>query len=159
MIPTPSCKRQIVEFVARGDFGLASGAREDGSFERLWYAEPINTEEVAFEADVFLLTRSKAQDLKTTPEDTPRPPLEPEPRPEPEIETDPEPDPDLSQKDQKTTLRLAGTVPPEVWNRLGTRLLPKLRSGDDLSVGIQLSVSVDSQFAQNLGDGVKTDPR
>ena len=154
--PDAILQRQIVEFVARGDFGLASGAREDGSFERVWYAEPINTEEVAFEADVFLLTRSKAKELKTTPEDPPLPPpQEPEPGTEPEIETEPEPDPDLSQKDQKTTLRLAGTVPPEVWNRLGTRLLPKLRSGDDLSVGIELSVSVDSQFAQSLGAELK----
>ena len=112
--------------------------------------EQINAEEVAFEADVFLLTRSKAKELKIDPEDPPRPPQEPEPSPEPETETEPKPDPDLSQKDQKTTLRLAGTVPPEVWNRLGTRLLPKLRSGDDLSVGIELSVSVDSQFAQSL---------
>ncbi len=153
--PDTILQRQIAEFVARGDFGLASGAREDGSFERLWYAEPINTEEVAFEADVFLLTRSKAEELKITPEDFPRPPQEPELRPEPEAETEPKPEPDLIQKDQKTTLRLAGTVPPEVWNRLGTRLLPKLRSGDDLSVGIQLSVSVDSQFAQNLGTELK----
>ena len=153
--PDTILQRQIVEFVAKEDFGLASGAREDGSFERLWYAEPINAEEVAFEANVFLLTKSKAEELKTTPEDAPRPPLEPEPRPEPEIETEPKPDPDLSQKDEKTTLRLAGTVPPEVWNRLGTRLLPKLRSGDDFSVGIELSVSVDSQFAQSLGTELK----
>ena len=154
--PDTILQRQIIEFVERGDFGLASGAREDGSFERMWFAEQINTEEVAFEADVFLLTRSKAEELKTTPEDLPRPPpQEPEPRPEPETETEPEPDPDLSQKDQKTTLRIAGTVPPEVWNRLGTRLLPKLRSGDDLSVGIELSVSVDSQFAQNLRTELK----
>ena len=110
---------------------------------------------MAFEANVFLLTKSKAEELKTTPEDAPRPPLEPEPSPEPEIETEPKPDPDLSQKDEKTTLRLAGTVPPEVWNRLGTRLLPKQRSGDDLSVGIELSVSVDSQFAQSLGTELK----
>ena len=148
--PDTILQRQIVGFVARGDFGLASGAREDGGFERLWYAEPINAEEVAFEANVFLLTKSKAEELKTTPEDAPRPPLEPEPSPEPEIETEPKPDPDLSQKDEKTTLRLAGTVPPEVWNRLGTRLLPKLRSGDDLSVGIELLVSVNSQFAQSM---------
>ena len=157
--PDAILQRQIVDFVARGDFGLASGAREDGSFERLWFAEPINTEEVAFEANVFLLTRSKAEELKTTPEDTPGPPQETEPGPEPEIEpeteTEPKPDPGLIQKDQKTTLRLAGTVPPEVWNRLGTKLLPKLRSGDDLSVGIELSVSVDSQFAQNLGTELK----
>ena len=153
--PDTILQQQIVDFIARGDFGLASGAREDGSFERLWFAEPINAEEVAFEADVFLLTRSKAEELKTTPEDLPRPPQEPEPGREPEPETEPEPDPGLIQKDQKTTLRLAGTVPPEVWNRLGTRLLPKLRSGDDLSVGIELSVSVDSQFAQNLGMELK----
>ena len=41
-------------------------------------------------------------------------------------------------------------MPPEVWNRLGTKLLPKLRSGEDLSVGIELTVSVRSQFAQNM---------
>ena len=41
-------------------------------------------------------------------------------------------------------------MPPEVWNRLGTKMLPKLRSGDDLSVGIEFSVSVSSQFAQNM---------
>ena len=157
--PDTILQRQIVEFVARGDFGLASGVKKDGSFERLWFAEQINTEEVAFEADVFLLIRSKAQDLKTTSEDTSGPPQEtepgPEPKIEPETETEPKPDPGLIQKDQKTTLRLAGTVPPEVWNRLGTKLLPKLRSGDDLSVGIELSVSVDSQFAQSLGTELK----
>ena len=42
------------------------------------------------------------------------------------------------------------TVPPEVWNRLGTKLLSKLRPGDDLSVGINFSVSISSQFAQNM---------
>ena len=51
---------------------------------------------------------------------------------------------------EKTILRLAGTVPPELWNRLGTKVLPKLRSGDDLRVGIEFSVSVSSQFARNM---------
>ena len=48
-----------------------------------------------------------------------------------------------------------GTVPPEVWNRLGTKILPKLRSGDDLSVGFEFSVSVGSQFAQNMEADLK----
>ena len=48
------------------------------------------------------------------------------------------------------TLRLVGTVPPEVWNRLGTRILPKLRSGDELSVGIEFSVSIDAALVNNL---------
>ena len=148
--PDTILQRQIVEFVSKGDFGLASGAREDGSFERLWYAEQINTEEVAFEADVFLLTRSKAEELKTTPEDLPRPPQEPDLGPEPETETEPEPDPDWSQEDEKTTLRLVGTVPQEVWSRMGSTLLPKLRSGSDLRVNVEFFLSVNSQFAQSL---------
>jgi hypothetical protein len=29
-------------------------------------------------------------------------------------------------------LRLVGSIPSELWNRLGAKLLPKLRIGDDL---------------------------
>ena len=39
-------------------------------------------------------------------------------------------------------------MPFEVWNRLGTKILPKLRSLDDLNVGIEFSVSVSSAVAQ-----------
>ncbi|MGH8591418.1 MAG: hypothetical protein ACREXX_19505, partial [Gammaproteobacteria bacterium] len=45
---------------------------------------------------------------------------------------------------------LVGTVPPEVWNRLGTRILPKLRSGSNLRVGLDLSVTVKSESAASL---------
>jgi len=41
-------------------------------------------------------------------------------------------------------------VPPEVWNRLGTKLLPKLRSGADLKVGVDFSVSVEARVAATL---------
>ena len=41
-------------------------------------------------------------------------------------------------------------MPSEAWNRLGTKILPKLRSGDDLSVGVEFSVSVDAAVAQSL---------
>ena len=150
--PDAILRRKIVEFVGSGDFGLASGAKDDGQYERLWHAESIGVEEVAFEARVFLLTRAKAEELKTTPEDPPQPQPEPAPGPVPEPEPEPEPGagPEPSPGTQKTTLRLSGTVPPEVWNRLGTRLLPKLRSGDDLSVGIDFCVSVGSASARNL---------
>ena len=146
-------RRQIVAFVANGAFGLASGRRKDGTFQRLWYAEPVAREEVAFEADVFLLTKAAAETLRPDP-DQPRPPPQsgPAPKPDPEPQPDPQPGPPPRRPAgaADTTLRLAGTVPPEVWNRLGTRLLPKLRSGKDLSVGIELSVTVDAQSAPNL---------
>ena len=31
-----------------------------------------------------------------------------------------------------TTLRLVGTVPPEAWNRIGFKILAKMKSGVDL---------------------------
>ena len=150
--PDTILRRQITEFVSRGEFGLASGAKSDGTYSRLWYAEPIRQEEVAFESSVFLLTKSKAEELKAAPGGRPRPQPEPTPSPGPEPEpgpksgTGPESTPDAT----KTTLRLAGTVPLEVFNRLGVKVLPKLKSGDDLSVGIEFSVSFGSQLAQNM---------
>jgi hypothetical protein len=47
-------------------------------------------------------------------------------------------------------LRLVGTVPPEVWNRLGTKILPKLRAGTDLKVGLEFSVMVKADAASAL---------
>ena len=126
--------------------GLASGAKNDDTYTRLWHAEPIRPEEVAFASGVFLLTKAKAESLRTTPEVPPQPQPGPVPAPEPEPGGSPEPTPGV----EKTILRLTGTVPPEVWNRLGTNMLPKLRSADDLRVGIKCSVRVDSRFARNM---------
>ena len=47
-------------------------------------------------------------------------------------------------------LRLVGTVPPEVWNRLGTKILPKLRSGSELKIGLEFSVTVPGDSANSF---------
>ena len=160
--PDTILRQQIIEFVARGDFGLASlsaspwqanGGKDEGGFDPLWYAEQVRPEDVTFEPGVFLLTKTKAEELKATPAVPPQP--MPSPDPEPQPEPLPEPGPEPTPVDRKTTLRLAGTVPPEVWNRLGTKLVPKLRSGEDLRVGIELSVRVNSQFAENMETELK----
>lgn len=62
----------------------------------------------------------------------------------------PSPGPSPTPGVQTTTIRLVGTVQPEVWNRLGTKLLPKLRSGSDLRVGVDFSVTVNNDVARNL---------
>lgn len=145
--PDAVLRHRVVEFVAQGEFGLASGAKDDGGFNRLWYAEPVAGEEVAFEEDVFLIAKAKAKELKTPPAERPQPQPAPAPRTAP---PPPRPEPVPSAGQQQTTLRLAGSVPPEVWNRLGTKLLPKLHSGEELSVGIEFTVRVPAQFAQNM---------
>jgi hypothetical protein len=39
------------------------------------------------------------------------------------------------------TVRLSGLVRPELWNRLGSKILPKLRTGTDLRLGVDISVN------------------
>ena len=157
--PDAVLRRQIMAFVASGEFGFASGRREDGRFDRLWYAEPLAPEEVAFDANVFLLTKAKAEQLKTKPETpsdpepgpAPSPGPDPEPGPDPQPGPHPEPTPPASD----TTLRLSGTVPSEVWNRIGIKLLPKLRSAKELTTSVEIAVTVDARSAGTMMEDVK----
>jgi len=160
--PDETLKRKVVEFVGRGDFGLASGKRADGSYDRVWFRESIAPEEVAFEKDVFLLRKATAEAL--TAGQTPTPGLNPETEPgatiTPTSESGPTsgpgltPQPGLAPRPGLTastrTLRVAGTVPPEVWNRLGTKILPKLRAGSELKIGVEFSVTVPADSASSL---------
>ena len=63
--PDTILKSKIVEFVSRGDFGLASGEKADGSYERVWFEEMIASDEVAFDAGVFLLRKARASALNS----------------------------------------------------------------------------------------------
>ena len=153
--PEKVLQRKVVEFVESGAFGLASGTREEGGYERLWYAEPVGRDEVAFERDVFLLTRAKAEQLRAAPPGgAPKAEGGPDPetthRPAPETETGPPPGPAPGPRERTATLRMKGAVPPEVWNRLGTKVIPKLRAGDGLTVGVDFHVSLPARQAEAL---------
>jgi hypothetical protein len=145
-------KEKIVEFVSKGEFGLTSGYKSDGTYDRVWYQESISRDEVVFESGVFLLKKEKAKALA---EGTPQPPIirtgrdKPpviEPAGKPETEERPiEPESPATK-----TIRLSGNIPPEVWNRLGTKILPKLRSGTDLKICIDFFVTVSSEQFRSL---------
>ncbi len=145
-------RTKIAEFVSRGDFGLASGQKHDGKYERVWFEEHLSLDEVAFEKDVFLLTKAQALKLRSIsdPESTPTPSLGGEPEPIPGPTSKPVPGSTPEPGIQQRTIRLLGNIPPEVWNRLGTKLLPKLRSGSDLEVGVNFSVNVSSDVAESV---------
>ena len=64
------------------------------------------------------------------------------PGPEPDVSPDPPP-PLPPQPAVGMPVRIHGDIPPEVWNRLGTRLLPKLRAGRDLRVGVVFEMTAD----------------
>lgn len=155
--PDKVLREKIVDWVLNGDLGLASGPIDDNTYERIWFQEHIAPDEVAFEPGVVLVTKARAKNLvagiepKPEPEPSGEPGPELEPAPYPGAEPGPEPGPEPETK----TIRLTGQVPPEVWNRLGTKILPKLRSGKDLQVGIDFSVTVESSVAKSLNSDLR----
>jgi hypothetical protein len=152
--PDTTLRRKIVEFVARGDFGLASNLKPGGTYERVWFAEEIGPEEVSFEPQVFLLLKDKARSLKKPPEPGGGTTLLPEPitypPPEPGPVTPPTPPGEQVPTGSTRTFHISGEVPPEIWNRIGIKIIPKLRSGRDLQVNVSFTVTVDGQQAHNF---------
>jgi hypothetical protein len=149
--PDGILKAKIVDFVSRGDFGLASGRKGAGAYERVWFQELVAADEVAFEAEVFLLRKATAESLRrgatvvATPSTgltAPTPAVVEQPATDTNIQT--------SALPLTTIVRLRGSVPPEVWNRLGTKILPKLRTGSELRIGLDFSVSVSDTAAATL---------
>ena len=50
----------------------------------------------------------------------------------------------------RTLLRVKGTVPPELWNRFGSKIIPKLRSAEQLQARVELTVEVESSALASL---------
>jgi hypothetical protein len=99
-----------------------------------------------------LLKKSKAEDLQKKPvppppDDTvpPQPPPDETVPPPPDNKVLPAPPPAKAR-----AIKLSGTIPAELWNRLGTRVLPKLKTGKDLKIGIEISVTVETANANDL---------
>ena len=148
--PDSVLKGKVCEFVGKGEFGLGSGQRTDGSFERVWFEEHVDPADVTFDKDVFLLAKATAKKSKAAPVTggTSDPGPTPEPTPEPDPSPPPQPDP--VPVPSASVIRVTGAIPPELWNRLGTRLLPKLRICGDLRVEVGFSATVDTNLAAGV---------
>lgn len=66
--PDAYLRNKIPEFVSRGDFGLASGKQPDGAYSRVWFEALPPADEVAFDADVYLVTKARAKALQAATE-------------------------------------------------------------------------------------------
>ncbi len=62
--PDSILRGRIAEMVTKGDFGLGSGPKPDGSYERVWHCELLSPDEVTFETGVVLLKKRRAEALK-----------------------------------------------------------------------------------------------
>jgi hypothetical protein len=143
--PDKVLRSKIVESIESGEFGLASGSLPNGKYQRLWFQEPVQPEEVTFDANVFLLRKETAERLTTPP-----PPEESVVSPTVVVIDGAKVDGVQSHAEGVLVIRLSGEVPPEQWNRLGTKLIPKLRATNNLRVEILLSGSAGAGSARAL---------
>ena len=126
--------------------GFAYGAVPDGGCQPVWFQEPLPPEDILFDYDVYLLRKARARALRQPPKpDQSAPSLQPPVTPSPEpAPTTPQPEPT---KPTAVTLHITATVPPESWNSFGFKLIPKLRSGQDLCIQVDLSCRLDATAA------------
>jgi len=160
--PDTVLKRKIPEFVLKGDFGLAAGDEGDGKYQRFWYKEEVSPDEVMFDYGVFLLRKDTATEYAeqtsgkqgtsvVVPGTPPAKPTPLEGQPAPSYPTTTQP----SATAAKSIVTLSGPIPPELWNRLGTSLITKLRGAGDLKAEVSFTVEVDTQRVKQLEEDIR----
>ena len=171
--PDHVLRPKIRELVTRGEFGLGAVAKEDGQYEILWYKQDVDPDDIVFEPAMFLLKRDTAAALRkkaeaeqhhapdaaessdapggpaTTVADSGALPTPPEDRPGTTTT------PVAAAHTEKKNIRLVGAVQPEVWNKLGTRLIPILRKGEGVNFNVDLSTSIRATDAAHLVSELK----
>lgn len=157
--PDGTLRAKIVDFVRSGDFGLASGLKPDGAYERIWFEGPVDVAEITFDSQVFLVTKQRAKSILqrqvpagslSVSAEASKPAAMPSTgeataSPKPDITT-----PGGSAVPTRTLVRLVGNVSPEVWNRIGIKLLPKLRNAQALRLGIDFSCEAEQRDVESL---------
>jgi hypothetical protein len=153
--PDTVLRGKIVEFVGSGVFGLASGSKPSGGYDRVWFSEVIAPDEVMFDANVFLLTKARARAFKSGAVTETGQQVTPTTKPSDVAAVEAELKTKFPVQESQKTIRITGTVPPETWNRIGTKLLPKLKSGKELKVDVGFSISVDAATAPHLESEIR----
>ncbi len=151
--PDTVLRQRIIEFVAQGEFGLASGDNGDGTFGEVMFLKAVGAEDVVFEPGMFLLTKARAEQTSAVAEPTPI-----GPESSPTVGADPEPQKIGGRAQvglpietgQKVTLRLTGDLPTHTWSKFGIAILPKLPSDGEPRAGVEFTVNVDAGVARNL---------
>ncbi len=154
--PDATLRTKIPEFVARGELGLASGPTPEGGFQRVWFQDLLPAEEITFDQGVFLVRKPRATALKVGPSagsPTAGGTATPAPRDQGVTHVSERGESAAALSD--VTLTVTGTIPSEQWNRLGTKLVPKLKGAGELRVGVELSLRTTSDVAARLEADVR----
>jgi hypothetical protein len=110
---------------------------------------------VAFDSDVYLLTGAEAKALKLRTETPTVLGDEGTGGTTTELVRPQGPGPVVTPTAGKQQIRIVGAIPPEVWNRLGTKLIPKLKAGINLKLGLSFTLELEGGEAQQLINDLK----
>jgi hypothetical protein len=152
--PDHLLRSRITEWVETGEFGLASGAQQNGGYSRIWFDQLVAPAEITFDADVYLLKPAVAMALKASPDATHASPQDPvrdsvpsplQPTASPAVRATSE-----TTRTGPARITIHGDVPPEQWNRLGTKLLPRLRAAGRVAASITLSCEIETAATTEL---------
>jgi hypothetical protein len=161
--PDKVLREKLPDLVARGELGFATGQRAEGGFNRFWFKESVPAEEIDFGYDSFVIRKDRAKALRekaaaaaATSTQTPLPVTPESPDftlvgPEPEA---PNGSP-VPAATRKVLLRVKGPLPPELWNRFGQKIVPKLRSGENLQARVELTVEIAAEEVTSLESEVR----
>ena len=150
--PDAVLRRKIVEFVTRAELGLASGPRPDGTYDRVWFDELLPPDEITFDAGVFLLTKATAKALRAGSTGAPEAAVAAGAGAGPMTDVSADAGQELRglAPAATVTLKAVGVIPPELWNRLGMKLIPKLKGAGELQVGVSFEVKTTGEAAARL---------
>ena len=158
--PDEILRRVLPEYVLDGEFGLAFGVGADGGYGRVCFEERVSSEDIDFAGDVFLLTKKRAQALKSGLSDLEKsaeaalPKLTGSPESSGggageangSLMVTPEAEEGRGDRESKVaTFRVSGEIPSEAWNRVGTKLVSKFRDSrvKSLHVDVDFQVKVE----------------
>jgi hypothetical protein len=123
----------------------------NGKYQRVWFHQSLQPEEVVFDANVFLLKKETAEKLTVPAPASAVLPSGDESSPASPSgtlkDTNGQPTP---VPPSVVIIRLSGEVPPEQWNKVGIKLIPKLRSTNGLHIEVVMSGNVDGASAANF---------
>lgn len=153
--PDSYLKAKLPGFVMNGDFGYASGTKGDG-YSRVWFRELLPQEEISFDSDVYLLLPKRAQELKSGVQvvevvaETPGATADGDTETGAGLLFTPPKAGAVAVAARERTLTIRGEIPTEVWNRLGRTLIPKLKTGNELVMKLEVSVQVENDAVQGF---------
>jgi len=154
--PEAYLRTKVPEFVEKKDFGLGSGPRPDGTWVRIWFGERPAPEEITFDGEVLLLTaRAARAALKPEPLE---PPPGPQGSPTPTAAGGGEPPVVIVEPPTPADrhLIIEGPIPVDVWNRLGLKVVTKLKAaGGELGVRVEFDLRIDGTRAAALEGELK----